>query len=101
MLFRVEVLADLKARYPDMPWAERVERVSKQWAAMSQEDKAVSGASFPYDKILDAHTTYSEIGFTGLQTTNLGRVDRGLCKLQCTVSCGCAGHISISSKVNA
>jgi HMG-box domain len=50
MLFRLEALADLKARFPGIPWRERVESVSKQWATMSKADKDVSNALFWFEQ---------------------------------------------------
>jgi hypothetical protein len=56
MLFRLEALASLKATFPEVPGAERVQMVSKQWGAMSKADKEVSGALFRFD--LDAHRVF-------------------------------------------
>ena len=50
MLFRLEALADLKARFPGISWQERVESVSKQWATMSKANKAVSNALFWFEQ---------------------------------------------------
>lgn len=44
MLFRSEALVESRKKFPELPWPSRIEMVSRQWAAMSKADKAVSSA---------------------------------------------------------
>jgi len=49
LLFQLETLADLKAKFPGIRWKARKGMVSRQWAAMSKGDKEVSDALFCFD----------------------------------------------------
>jgi hypothetical protein len=61
MLFRQEALADLKAKFPGISWGERVESVSKQWAAMSKADRNVSNTLFWFEQFFERSSHLSEL----------------------------------------